>query len=407
VTPVLLVVDADAQARAETESALARRFGSDYSVLSADSVSAGLATLERLARAGTPVVLVAADLHLPDMGGVDFLERAHQLHRDTSRVLLVTMDRHGTRIPFTELATLQRVTALGLIDMVVVKGWVTPEEWLYPQVQEALTAWTLAHGPRHVVYRIVGDQWAPRSHQLRDLLSRNGVPFEFAAADSDRGRQLLRDFRIDAGRLPAVIHSSGRVLYDPAPADLAASHGIATRPSQPVYDLAVLGAGPAGLAAAVYGASEGLRTLVIEPKAIGGQAGTSSMIRNYPGFTRGVAGAELAHRAWEQAVLFGAEFIFTPPSIVRATTLLSAATAAETYMATRKPANSCSPSLDSTAPSNAVAMSPPVRATALLKPDAIATCCSSTEPSTDEVRGATAMVIPSAITRIIGNIPVQ
>jgi len=314
VTPVLLVVDADAQARAETESALARRFGSDYSVLSADSVSAGLATLERLARAGTPVVLVAADLHLPDMGGVDFLERAHQLHRDTSRVLLVTMDRHGTRIPFTELATLQRVTALGLIDMVVVKGWVTPEEWLYPQVQEALTAWTLAHGPRHVVYRIVGDQWAPRSHQLRDLLSRNGVPFEFAAADSDRGRQLLRDFRIDAGRLPAVIHSSGRVLYDPAPADLAASHGIATRPSQPVYDLAVLGAGPAGLAAAVYGASEGLRTLVIEPNAIGGQAATSSMIRNYLGFTRGVAGAELAHRAWEQAVLFGAEFIFSEPA---------------------------------------------------------------------------------------------
>jgi len=154
VTPVLLVVDADAQARAETESALARRFGSDYSVLSADSVSAGLATLERLARAGTPVVLVAADLHLPDMGGVDFLERAHQLHRDTSRVLLVTMDRHGTRIPFTELATLQRVTALGLIDMVVVKGWVTPEEWLYPQVQEfggdgidtSFTTWTASVG---------------------------------------------------------------------------------------------------------------------------------------------------------------------------------------------------------------------------------------------------------------------
>ncbi len=114
--PVLFVVDADVQARARTESALARRFGSDYSVLSAASASAGLATLERLARVGTPVVLVAADLHLPGMGGVDFLERAHQLHRDTSRVLLVTMDRHGTRIPFTELATLQRATALGLID---------------------------------------------------------------------------------------------------------------------------------------------------------------------------------------------------------------------------------------------------------------------------------------------------
>jgi thioredoxin reductase (NADPH) len=224
------------------------------------------------------------------------------------------MDQKRTRIPFTELATLQRATALGRIDTFVMKEWVTPEEWLYPQVQEALTAWTLAHRPRHVVYRIVGDQWAPRSHQLRDFLSRNGVPFEFVAADSDRGQQLLRDFDIDAARLPAAIHAGGRVLYDPAPADLAASHGIATRPSQPIYDLAVLGAGPAGLAAGVYGASEGLRTLVIEPDALGGQAGTSSLIRNYLGFTRGIGGAELAHRAWEQAVLFGAEFMFTQPA---------------------------------------------------------------------------------------------
>ena len=312
--PVLLVVDADPRARARTESALARRFGPDCSVQSAESASAGLAALERLATAGTPVALVAADLHLPGVGGIDFLDRAHQLHRDASRVLLVAMDHNATRVPFTELATLQRATALGRIDTFVVKGWVTPEEWLYPQVQEALTAWTLAHRPTHVVYRIVGDQWSPRSHQLRDFLSRNGVPFEFASADSDRGLQLLRDFGIDAARLPAAIHAGGRVLYDPALADLAASHGIATRPSQPVYDLAVLGAGPAGLAAGVYGASEGLRTLVIEPEALGGQAGASSLIRNYLGFTRGVAGAELAHRAWEQAIMFGAEFMFTQPA---------------------------------------------------------------------------------------------
>ena len=312
--PVLLVVDADPRARAETESALARRFGADYLVQSADSASVGLADLEQLARAGAPVALVAADLHLPGMGGIDFLARAHQLHRDASRVLLVAMDRHRTRIPFTELATLQRATALGRIDTFVMKGWVTPEEWLYPQVQEALTAWTLAHRPRHVVYRIVGDQWSPRSHQLRDFLSRSGVPAEFAAADSDRGRQLLRDFDIEAARLPAAIHASGRVLYNPTLVDLAASHGVATRPSQPIYDLAVLGAGPAGLAAGVYGASEGLRTLIIERETIGGQAGTSSLIRNYLGFTRGIGGAELAHRAWEQAVLFGAEFIFTQPA---------------------------------------------------------------------------------------------
>src|ERR687884_460152 len=243
--PVLFVIDADSQARARTESALTRRFGPDYSVQSADSAPGGLAALERLARAGTPVALVAADLHLAGTSGVDVLERAHRLHPDASRMLLVAMDRHRTRIPFTELATLQRATALGRIDTFVMKGWVTPEEWLYPQVQEALTAWTLAHRPRHVVYRIVGQQWAPRSHQLRDFLTRNGVPIEFAAADSERGRQLLREFDIDEARLPVAIHAAGRVLYDPTHADLALSHGVATRPSQPLYDLAILGAGPA------------------------------------------------------------------------------------------------------------------------------------------------------------------
>src|SRR3954447_6238318 len=186
--PVLYVVDADPQARARTESALARRFGPDYSVQSAASASPGLAELQEMAQAGTLVALVAADLHLPGLGGIDFLDRAHHLHPHASRILLVAMDQHRTRIPFTELATLQRATALGRIDTFVMKGWVTPEEWLYPQVQEALTAWTLAHRPRHVVYRIIGHQWAPRSHQLRDFLTRSGVPSEFLAADSDRGR---------------------------------------------------------------------------------------------------------------------------------------------------------------------------------------------------------------------------
>jgi thioredoxin reductase (NADPH) len=312
--PVLFVVDADPQARTRTESALKRRFGPDYRVQSAKSASAGLADLERMAQAGTPVALVAVDLHLPGMSGIDLLDRARQLHRDASRVLLVAMDEHATRIPFTELATLQRATALGRIDTFVVKGWVSPEEWLYPQVQEALTTWTLAHRPRHVVFRIVGDRWSPHSHQLRDFLSRNGIPIEFAAADSERGQQLLREFDINLDRLPVAIHAGGRVLYDPSPADLAASHGVATGPSQPVYDLVVLGAGPAGLAAAVYGASEGLRTLAIEPEALGGQAGTSSLIRNYLGFTHGIGGPELAYRAWEQAVMFGAEFMFTQPA---------------------------------------------------------------------------------------------
>ncbi len=309
-SPVLFIVDADPQARVVAESALARRFGPDYRVLAAGTPQDALTALQRLADQGGEVALVAADLRLPGMDGVELLERAHALHPRSWRVLLVAMDRYHTRVPFTELATLQRATALGRIDFSVVKGWVTPEEWLYPQIQEALTAWTIAHRPGHVVYRIVGEQWAPRSHELRDLLTRNSVPFEFCAADSEAGQQLIKDLAIDVRRLPAVIHHDGSVQHDPSLADVAAAHGIETRPSPEVYDLAIVGAGPAGLAAAVFGASEGLRTVVLEPRAIGGQAGTSSMIRNYLGFPRGISGGGLAHRAWEQAVLFGARFVF-------------------------------------------------------------------------------------------------
>jgi thioredoxin reductase (NADPH) len=309
--PVLLVVDADPQGRAVTQSALARRFGPDYRVVTADASRTGLDILERLAEGGDQVALVAADLQLPGMDGVAFLERAHLLHPGASRALLVAMDRHHTRIPLSELAALQRATALGRIDFSVVKGWVTPEEWLYPQVQEALSAWTMANRPRHVVYRIVGEQWSPRSHGLRDLLTRNSVPFEFHRADSSSGQQLIGDFGIDVRRLPALVRHDGSVLHDPSDAEVAAAHGITTRPSSVVYDLVILGAGPAGLAAAVNGASEGLRTLVVEPWSIGGQAGSSSMVRNYLGFPRGINGGQLAHRAWEQAVLFGAEFVFT------------------------------------------------------------------------------------------------
>jgi thioredoxin reductase (NADPH) len=312
---VLVVVDADRQERIATEAALVRRFGPDYRVVTAGSPSAGLAALERLADQGEDVALIAADLRLPGMDGLAFLERAQELHRDASRVLLLAMDRYHTRIPFTELATLQRATALGRIDFWIVKGWVTPEEWLYPQVQEALSAWTISHRPHHVVYRIVGEQWTPRSHYFREVLSRNGVPFAFYPVDSQQGQELLRDFSVDPARLPAFIRHDGSVLHDPSFADIAGAHGIQVQPAADVYDLAILGAGPAGLAAAVYAASEGLHTVVIEQLAIGGQAGTSSLIRNYLGFARGVSGGELAHRAWQQAVLFGSQFVFTHQAI--------------------------------------------------------------------------------------------
>jgi thioredoxin reductase (NADPH) len=310
-SPVMLVVGGDLQDVTTTATALDRRYGHDYRVATAGSAAAALAELRAMAHRGEQVALVATDLHLPDADGVDVLEQATAVHPGVARVLLFEMDDTHTRIPFRELPELQRASALGRIDVWMVKGWVDPEEWLYPQVQEALSAWSRAHRPGHVVYRLIGEPWDPRSHDLRDGLTVNGVPFTFHPLHSDTGRQLVAEHHVDPGRLPAALRHDGTVLQDPSMTELAHSHGILVRPTSGCYDLAVLGAGPAGLAAAVYGASEGLRTLVLEARAIGGQAGTSSMIRNYLGFPRGIGGGELAHLAWQQATLLGAEFVFT------------------------------------------------------------------------------------------------
>ena len=308
--PVLFVVDTNREDLAEFEGLLRRRYGANYRVMAEPTPEDGLEALERLAHRGEEVALVAADLRLTGMDGVEFLARARALHRRAMRALLVGMDKRGTRIPFWALESIQRAIALGRIDFWILKGWAAPEELLYPQIQAALSAWTRANRPRHVVVHVVGEPWSPSSSELRETLARNTVPFTFYAADSVEGRQLLSDHGADAERLPVVIFHDGTVLHNPSLVEIAESLGVHTRPSPEVYDLVILGAGPAGLAAAVYGASEGLRTLVIEPEAIGGQAGTSSMIRNYLGFPWGISGGELAFRAWEQALLFGAQFVF-------------------------------------------------------------------------------------------------
>ena len=310
--PVLFLVDADPEARERVATALTRRFGADYEVRSAGSEAEGHALLEQLARDDVRVALIAADLALSgEEGGIAFLERAHVSHPHAGRVLLVSMDRRGTRIPFDSLAALKRATALNRIDFWVVKGGFSPEEWLYLRVQEALSTWTRLHGPHHEVLRIVGDPWSPSSHALRETMARNTIPHGFYPSDSERGRELIAAHRIDVARLPAVILHDGSVVHQPTTLDIAHALGVNTRPSPQVHDLVIVGAGPAGLAAALYGASEGLRTIVVEDRAIGGQAGTSSMIRNYPGFPRGISGGDLVFRAYEQALLFGAEFVFT------------------------------------------------------------------------------------------------
>ncbi|HXH94144.1 MAG TPA: FAD-dependent oxidoreductase [Thermoanaerobaculia bacterium] len=309
-TPVLFLVDDDDAARARTGAALTRRFGSDYEVRTAANGDDGLAILKQLKDESRDVALVAASLDLRGVEGVEFLRRAHALHRKAARLLLLPTDEFHTHLPFTTLPVLRRAMALGLIDLWIVKDWVTPEERFYPEVQEALTTWTVANRPHFAVYRIVGDQWSPQSHSIRDVLGRNSIPFDFYAADSKQGQDLIRELSIDARRLPAAVRHDGTVLHNPTHAELAESHGVQLKPSGGLYDLAIVGAGPAGLAAAVNAASEGLRTVIVERQAIGGQAGTSSLIRNYLGFAHGISGRELAHQGWEQAIFFGADFVF-------------------------------------------------------------------------------------------------
>ena len=230
--PILFIADAYDESRVEMESALLRRFAPDFHVQVVDSAEAGLDALDRLAREGVQVALVAADLRLPEVDGVEFLGRAHLMHPATRRLLLVAMDRRGTRIPFDDLEALQRATALGRIDSWVLKGAVSPDELLYPHVQEALTAWTKVNRPRHEVVRVVGEQWDQRSHDLRDALARNTVPFGFYAMDSDPGRQIAQDFDLQEARLPAVIFHDGSVLHDPTTAEVAAALGVRTRPQR-------------------------------------------------------------------------------------------------------------------------------------------------------------------------------
>ena len=309
--PVLLLVDPDAEALREIGSALLRRFGADYRVEAYGSGAQALGTLKLLSTRNEEVALLATAIELPDMSGLEFLQRGQILCEDAARVLLVAMDDRGTRIPFTALPQIRQASVLGRIDFYVVKGWTSPEEGLYPQIQEALTKWTRARGRHHEVLRVVGTQQSRESHVLRDALTTNTVPFGFYAIESPLGQDLAERHGIDPARLPAVILHNGTILHQPSLADVAEGLGINTHAPPHVYDLAIIGAGPAGLGAAVYAASEGLRTLVVEARSIGGQAGTSSMIRNYLGFPRGVSGGDLTFRAWEQSLIFGTEFLMT------------------------------------------------------------------------------------------------
>jgi thioredoxin reductase (NADPH) len=303
--PVLFIVDADPVHRRGLTAALKRRFGADYHVRSAATPEAALRTLRRLHDEAAEVALVIADLWLPDMGGVELLGRARECYPGAQCILLTTIGDEAAAQP------LHRALALGHVDRFVVKPWRSPEEWLYPQLSEALADWWRSNRPLFERVRVVAPQWDSRSHELRDLGTRNGIPFGFYPTDSPAGQRLLREHVAGSDQVSVLVLVDDKVLVDPSNGEIAEALGLATSPELPRYDVTIVGAGPAGLAAAVYAASEGLQTVVIEPEAVGGQAGTSSMIRNYLGFPHGVSGQDLAARAADQALQFGAQIVYT------------------------------------------------------------------------------------------------
>jgi thioredoxin reductase (NADPH) len=240
---------------------------------------------------------------MAEQTGTQVLIHAHALHPEARRMLLV---------PFGDTSAdeeLIRAMTLGQIDTFVSKPWASPEEWLYPAIGEILSEWARMHLPCFEAIRVVGPRWSTEAHLLRDHLSRTPVPYGYYPADSAEGRRLLQEFNLDATRLPAFILHDGRVFVQPAWTEVAAAMGARTCPACRQADVTIIGAGPAALAAAVYGASEGLRAVILDADAVGGQAGTSSKIRNYLGFPRGISGHDLAVRAFRQAVLFGAEVV--------------------------------------------------------------------------------------------------
>jgi thioredoxin reductase (NADPH) len=302
--PILFLVDDRPRVLEALAGDLGRRFGADHRILTEASPGAALAALERLAAlADDEVAMVVAAQWMAELPGVELLQRARELHPGAKRVLLV-----GRRA-WTPANPAVRAMTLGQIDTYLFEPWLPVGRFLYLPVTQVLADWVPARGPAFEGIRIVGPRWGTRSHELRDLLTRMGIPHGWYQAGSAAGRRLLEEAGEDGTRLPVVVFHSGQVFVDPSDAELAEALGFGTRPPAGAYDLVIVGAGPAGLAAAVYAASEGLDTLVVEPQVAGGQAGTSSQIRNYLGFPRGIGGGDLANRALEQAWLFGANLI--------------------------------------------------------------------------------------------------
>ena len=301
--PAILTVDDDPSVSRAVARDLRRQYGASHRIVRAESGAQALDALREMKLRGEQVAVLLADYRMPNMSGIEFLEQAMDLYPAARRVLL-------TAYADTDAA----IQAINIVDLdhYLLKPWDPPEEKLYPVLDDLLDAWAATDHRRIPETKVVGHRWSARSSEVREFLARNQIPYRWFLSDEPEGQRLLAAAQVaDEHHLPVVITPDGQTLIEPTDTELASRVGLHTVPSTDFYDLIVIGGGPAGLGAAVYGASEGLRTVLIERTATGGQAGQSSRIENYLGFPDGVSGAQLTDRARRQATRFGAEIITT------------------------------------------------------------------------------------------------
>lgn len=305
--PIILTVDDDPDVLRAIERDLRKQYGDLYRVMRSTSGTSALETLKQLRLRNDVVALLLSDQRMPDMNGVEFLAQAMMLYPDAKKALLTA---------YTDTdAAIQAINSVQL-NHYLMKPWNPPEERLYPVIDDLLDDWQASYHPAFDGLRVIGHRWSPKSHQVKDFLARNQIPYQWLDVEQNpEAVQLVELADAAELRLPIVLLPDGSRLIEPTNQELAEKIGLKTRAERPFYDLTIIGGGPAGLAAAVYGASEGLKTVLIEREAPGGQAGTSSRIENYLGFPVGLSGADLARRALAQAKRFGVE-VLAPQEVV-------------------------------------------------------------------------------------------
>jgi len=302
--PAIVTVDDEPEVLRAVERDLRRKYGKEYRVLGTDSGSGAVDLLKQLKTRGDSVALMLCDQRMPQMSGLEVLGLSMEIFPQAKRALLTAYADTNAAIAAINTAK---------VHYYLLKPWDPPEEKLYPVLDDLLEDWQAEYKPPYNGLRVLGTRWSPSSHQLKDFLGRNQVPYQWTdietASPDQEVQQLIPHVDLKTASLPIVVLQGGEVLANPPVDELAARIGLRTRAETTFYDFVIVGGGPAGLAAAVYGASEGLKTLLLERSAPGGQAGMSSRIENYLGFPSGLTGADLARRAFAQAKRFGAEIL--------------------------------------------------------------------------------------------------